>query len=390
MSRDLFIEIDHCRYSKHDHPVNGDVTLTRKINDDRIVSILCDGLGSGMEANVLATFTASMGIEYMEENLSINRTAELIMDALPLCPSRKISYSTFTIADVDRNCQLRVIEHGNPPFFVFRNDKPLNVENHELYRPRWQNRKLHYAQFTVAIGDRIILISDGVTQSGTGSKRLPMGYGNEQTMQFISQTIMSQPDISAGELSRKICDIALFNDCFYAGDDITCTVIYLRKPRICRILTGPPLDQKRDQDFSDLLRNWRGHCAVCGGTTANIIERELNKKSTVNLDSIDEVVPATSTMEGIDLVTEGCITLSHCARLLESKVTDIKKKNGAVLLRDLLLSSDIIEFYVGTRINQAHQDPDLPIELDIRRNTIKNIRSILEKEYLKETSLRYF
>lgn len=386
----MFIDIDHYYYSKHDRSVSGDVTLTRKMSDNRIVSILCDGLGSGVEANVLASFTASMGIEYMEENISITSTAELIMDALPICPERKISYSTFTIADISQDGLLRVIEHGNPPFFIFNNEQLLTTVNNEHYRPRWQNRKLHYAQFNVDMGYRIILFSDGVTQSGLGSKNLPMGCGNELVIHFISNEIAVMPDISARELSRKICDFALFNDCFLAGDDITCTVIYLRKPRVCRILTGPPLDQKRDSEFAYLLKNWDGHCAVCGGTTANIIERELNRKSTVNLESLDAVIPATSNMEGIDLVTEGCITLSHCAKLLESKDFSCANINGAVMLRDLLLSSDIIEFYVGTRINQAHQDPDLPIELDIRRNTIKNIRSRLEKDYMKETQLRYF
>jgi hypothetical protein len=312
------------------------------------------------------------------------------MDALPLCPERKISYSTFTIADLGKDCQLSVIEHGNPPFFVFRNDQQLKTKIHELYRPRWQNRKLQYAQLEVAIGDRIILMSDGVTQSGLGSKKLPMGCGDDLVIQYISGQIQNKPQISASELSKRICDNALFYDCYFAGDDITCTVMYIRNPRVLRVLTGPPVDQKRDREFSDLIRNWKGHCVVCGGTTANIIERELNRTSSVNLDSLDSTVPATSIMDGVDLITEGCITLSHCAKLLESKDTSDNRKNGATQLRDLFLTSDIIEFYVGTRINQAHQDPDLPIELDIRRNTIKSICSILEKEYLKETVLRYF
>src|SRR5512133_1782081 len=140
MISNVFIEIDSFRYSKHDRPVNGDVTLTRKLPDGRVVSILCDGLGSGVEANVLASFTASMGIEYMQDEMTITRAAELIMDALPLCPSRKISYSTFSIADLSTDGELRMIEHGNPPFFVFRDSSLLPVNSQELYRKRWQNR----------------------------------------------------------------------------------------------------------------------------------------------------------------------------------------------------------------------------------------------------------
>jgi hypothetical protein len=390
MVRDIFIEIDQYRFSKHDRSVNGDVTLTRKLANDRVVSILCDGLGSGVEANVLASFTASMGIEYMEENLTITRTAELIMDALPLCPERKISYSTFSIADLNRNGDLRLIEHGNPPFLLFRHEKMIPLNNNELYRDRWKNRRLQYAQFQASVGDRVILMSDGVTQSGLGSKKWPMGCGYDHIVNYTGKIIEKKRNISASELSKKICENALENDCFLAGDDITCLVMYIRKPRVVRILTGPPVDPQRDLEFAWLLKDWDGKCAICGGTTANIVERELGRKSTVIFDTIDPVVPVTSEMENVDLVTEGCITLSRCAELLENKDLLIKNKNGAVLLRDLLLTSDIIEFYVGTRINQAHQDPDLPVELDIRRNMIKKICTLLQKEYLKETIIRYF
>lgn len=391
MEKEVFIEVDTWRYSKHDRSVSGDVTLTRKMGDRRVISILCDGLGSGVEANVLASFTASMGIEYMtEENLTISNAAELIMDALPVCPTRKISYSTFSIADLNLDFDLRIIEHGNPPFLLFRGHTPVLQNCEELSRPRWQNRKLQYVHLKAQVGDRVILMSDGVTQSGLGSKKWPMGCGNDRVCQFISDKIKSDPEISARELSRFICNEALLNDCFKAGDDITCLIMYLRQPRILRILTGPPVDQKKDADYANLLRNWSGKCAICGGTTANIIERELKRTSTVNLDSIDPVVPATSNMEGVDLVTEGCITLGCCASILESGDLTSSNSNGAVMLRDLLLSSDIIEFNVGTRINQAHQDPDLPIELDIRRNMIKKICSILEKDHLKETIIRYF
>lgn len=390
MEKDAFIEVDTWKYSKHNRSVSGDVTLTRKMGDRRIISILCDGLGSGVEANVLASFTASMGIEYMTEDLSISRAAELIMDALPVCPSRKISYSTFSIADLSLDYQLRIIEHGNPPFFVFRGDSAVEHQCEELYRQRWQNRKLQFARFKAQVGDRIILMSDGVTQSGLGSKKWPMGCGNDRVRQFISDKIRDDGQISARELSRSICNEALFNDCFQAGDDITCLVMYIRQPRILRILTGPPVDQKRDVEYANLLKDWRGRCAICGGTTANIIERELKRNSTVNMESLDPVIPATSTMDGVDLVTEGCITLGYCASILENGETNVTRTNGAVMLRDLLLSSDIIEFHVGTRINQAHQDPDLPIELDIRRNMIKKICYILEKNYLKETKIRYY
>ena len=54
-----------------------------------------------------------------------------------------------------------------------------------------------------------------------------------------------------------------------------------------------------------------------------------------------------------------------------------------------MLESDIVEFLVGTRINEAHQDPNVPVELDLRRNIVRRITHLLESRYLKETSVRF-
>ncbi len=386
---DVFIEIGHSKISKHNNSASGDVLLTRKMGRERVVSILCDGLGSGVEANVLASFTASMGIEYMSGDLKIKRAAELMMDALPLCPLRKISYSTFTIADVSITGEMRVIEHGNPPFLFFRGMRPFKIEASELHMPRWKSRSLNYARFTSEVGDRLIMMSDGVSQSGMGSSAWPMGFGMDMVSSVAEDSISGNELISADELASVICRKAFQNDNNRAGDDISCTVIYMRHPRRVRVLTGPPFDAKKDSDYAALLRDFPGKTVVCGGTTANIMERELGREAVMDLSCIDPVVPAISRMKGVDLITEGCITLSSLAGLLE-KEDRVSGKNGATLFRDILLGGDVIEFFVGTRVNQSHQDPALPIELDIRRNVIKKIASLLETKYLKETSIHYY
>ncbi|MDG5815783.1 SpoIIE family protein phosphatase [Chitinispirillales bacterium ANBcel5] len=388
-NQEVFIEIGSLHYSKHKKKASGDVQLTRKLEQGRVVSILCDGLGSGVEANVLASFTASMGLEYMASDLKIKRAAEIIMDALPLCPSRKISYSTFSIADVSLAGEMRIIGHGNPPFLFFRGAQAIEREQTELLRPRWKNRSLHYARFGVEVGDRLIMMSDGVTQSGMGSDSWPMGFGIERVNIIVEEAVRKNREISADELAEIICNVALANDGNRAGDDISCTVIYMRNPRRMRVLTGPPFDPKRDQEYASLIKNFSGKCVLCGGTTSTIVERELGLEAVMDFSYMDPVVPAVSHMKGVDLITEGCITLSNLAGLLE-KGERGGRKNGATMLRDLMLSCDIIDFYVGTRVNQSHQDPALPIELDIRRNVIKKIASLLETKYLKETTVRYY
>ncbi len=390
MPENFFVEIDSYQQSKYSNPVNGDICLTKKTGTSSYVSILCDGLGSGVEANVLASFTASMGLEYISSELSPIRSAELLMNALPVCPVRKISFSTFTIFHLSESRIADIIEHGNPQFLIFRGSERLYHPPERIDKGRWARRELLHTRFRLRPGDRLILLSDGITGSGMGSPEWPMGFGMDRTADFISGIIGRDPEASSTSLARSICEKAISNDALKAGDDISSIVTYIRNPRVLRVLTGPPVDPARDTEYSALVGKWEGPCAVCGGTTGNIIERELGLCAEVDLSSIDPVIPATSTMPGITLMTEGCITLSFCRELLAGRSSSLTKRNGAEMLKELLLSNDIIEFYVGTRVNQAHQDPDLPIELDIRRNLIRSICSILENDYLKGTSTKYF
>jgi hypothetical protein len=105
---------------------------------------------------------------------------------------------------------------------------------------------------------------------------------------------------------------------------------------------------------------------------------------------MDPRIPPAAKMPGVDLVTEGTLTLGEVARVLESDTpVDQLRVNAARRLLHMLLDSDIVQFVVGTRINEAHQDPNIPVELDLRRNIVKRIAVQLEQKYLKQTSIRY-
>jgi predicted XRE-type DNA-binding protein len=61
----------------------------------------------------------------------------------------------------------------------------------------------------------------------------------------------------------------------------------------------------------------------------------------------------------------------------------------AVRLTKMLLDSDIVNFAVGTRINEAHQDPNIPVELGLRRTLVKRIAHLLESRHMKQTNIQY-
>jgi hypothetical protein len=389
----IFIESEYYQLYKNKQQVCGDVFLQHKVKDqDRIISVLSDGLGSGIKANVLATLTATMAINFISNSKEIRSTAETIMRTLPVCKVRKISYSTFTIVDIDKNGLTKIIEYDTPPFLLIRNNCQVKVNNTKIELKYHKNKEdvLNYSEFTAQMGDRIIFFSDGVSQAGMGTRRMPLGWGDDSIAEYVLNAIAKNNDVSARELARDIAVRANFNDGYKAKDDITASVIYFRQPRKLMLLTGPPFSPLKDTQISKEIDSFDGKKVICGGTTAKIVSRELNRPVHVDISRMDENVPPCCTMPGIDLITEGTYTLGKVMELLENDTyNSYTDDNGVSKLCNYLLNSDIIYFIVGTRINQAHQDPNIPVELGIRRNLIKNITRLLEEKFLKEIRLQY-
>jgi hypothetical protein len=391
MTGESFIDVDFCQKAKHGQVVSGDVFVSRKIKEEgRIVSVLSDGLGSGVKASVLANLTATMALRYTAAFVDVRKSAKTIMDTLPICEVRKISYSTFTIVDLDDDGRTRCIEHGNPALILLRGQQPVALQRTEFTLEGWKDRMLQYSDFDVQLDDRIVYFSDGVTQSGLGRPGMALGWGQENVVRFLCRQVAREADISSGELARKLVAEALANDSRLAKDDITCGVVYYRRPRQLLVITGPPFVKERDPELAEAVRTFQGRKAICGGTTATIVSRLLERPVTMTLTKLDPEVPPASTMDGVDLVTEGTVTLARVAEILERGVSgDAFPANPAGDLIKLMLGSDIVQFIVGTRINEAHQDPNLPVELDLRRNIIRKIATLLEGRYLKEARLQF-
>lgn len=386
-----FIEVDFARQCKDGQGAPGDVFLSNRLADEgRIVCVLADGLGSGIKANVLATLTATMAMKYVCSEMDIRKAAEVIMATLPVCSQRKIGYSTFTIVDIRSDGQIRIVEHDNPPYLLLRGSQqtPVEKKSFEIETVHLGRRQLSYSCFDAQEGSRLIVYSDGIAQSGMGSARLPLGWTDENAVAFLTDRVRRVPDISSRRLSKEVVAAAVKNDSYAAKDDISCAVINFRQPRKMLVLTGPPIDPARDKVMAERIAAHEGRTAICGGTTANLVARELGRTVQVDLSYFDPSVPPASKLEGVDLVTEGTLTMSKAADILEKgQDPEMLGSNAAVKLVDAFLQSDMIEFLVGTKINQAHQDPNLPVGLDIRQNLIRRMVRLLNQKYMKEACM---
>lgn len=391
----VFIEIGFSFRNHNESLICGDTFLYKKFKEEnRYIIVLSDGMGHGVKANVLSALTATMALNFTYEHKEEYRIAEIILNTLPVCSERNISYATFTICDILPDSTIKILEHDNPETIIFRNNNELTITHDCLLVNEVNNennkREIKHATFYPQLQDRLILITDGITQAGMGSDKYPFGWERERVVSFISKTLETEPIISAQKLAQRIVNMANKLDNYQPQDDMTCGVVYFRKPRKVLVVTGPPFNEKDDKKMAQYFNDFNGDKVICGATTADIISRELNKKIIDTFEFEDPELPPISYMDGANFITEGILTLSKVSDILFHQNPPFNISSGpAGKLLQLLIDSDEIYFLVGTKVNEAHQDPHLPVDLEIRRTVVRRIARQLEEKLLKEVNIEF-
>ena len=389
-------ELGHFQINHEGEKICGDVFLSKRIpEENRVLCVLSDGMGHGVRANVLATLTATIALNFSMEHKDANALAGLIMKALPVCSERKISYATYTVIDISN-------EPGIVSILEFDNPQTLILRANRIYQPEWMHVKykgdskdkrdvdLRKCTFTPQLEDRIVFCSDGVTQSGLG-KGMSMGWGRNNLIQYIRGVIEATPGISAAGLAERVVKHAAANDLYTPKDDLTCGVVYFRQARKTLLCTGPPFNPEKDHEFATILQNFDGKIIISGATTTDIIAREL-KKTVTNEARTDLSLPPSAKMEGVDLVTEGVLTLSKVTHLLNTIHQNANEQLGkgpADQICKLLLDTDEIHLLVGTKINEDHHDPNLPVEIELRKHLIQRLSKVLSDKFMKVVIIKY-
>lgn len=387
----LFKELEFHQVHKSTESIPGDAFMMKKVRKDgRLLAVLSDGLGSGVKANILANMTARMALKFAESNTDFLHYAKVIMNSLPVCQTRHIAYSTFTVVDCRADGQVRIVEQDNPQFVLLRNGMEYRVPCREFSGKDKDYRKLRLYEFQAQPEDRIVFFSDGVTECGLGGGVYKLGWRRDGCVDFLKKRVKQDALLSARQLASDTVREAVHKEPGWkAGDDITCGVIYFRKPRRTMLASGPPFSEERDAEYAVKIRDFDGSRIISGGTSADIVARELGREISTDLKRFRRSgLPPVSIMDGVDLITEGILTLTETLNQLEGKPRS-GKQSAATLLAEQLLDSDEVHLLIGTKINEAHQDPNLPVELEIRRSLVKRIARVLEEEFLKEVYVRY-
>ena len=354
--------------------------------DDEVIAVLSDGLGSGVKANILATLTSKICLTMLKEGASIQDTVDTIVQTLPECSVRKLAYSTFTFVKIDRDNKAYMIEYDNPAIFVFRRNHLLPLEKKELVLG---DKKIYESKVQLEVGDMIAVVSDGAVHAGVGAL-LNLGWQWDDICDYlrdVNSVEKNAKKISAGFMS--VCENLYDNK---PGDDTTIMVIKLRDKEFLDLFTGPPRNPEQDKWVIQQLESAKGQKVICGGTTANIAARELGRSLDIDIDTMTREVPPLARMEGYHLVTEGVLTLKKTLQLVKAnleKGLPIEGNDAASRLADKLLNDCThLKLWVGTAVNPAHQNPDIPIDLHVKLKIVKELVKVLA-DFGKKIELRY-
>jgi hypothetical protein len=371
----LFYEYGIEQIRKKGEELCGDsIAFSRR--SDSVTMALSDGLGSGVKANILGTLTTQIAMHMLENDLPLGDVVQTLTETLPVDTEREMAYSTFAIAEFFTPGNVWVFEFDTPHMIFVRENRIQTVPYEDEYI---EGKKIQHAELDLQEGDWIIFVSDGVLNAGIGGV-YPLGWGWDQAARYIGQK--AHDGMTAEQFAEKIANTV---DELYAGnvgDDVSVIVIKVRKKLFATVLTGPPEERKNDINAVKKFLERSGKHAVCGGTTAKIVARHLGKELEVDLSTMTGNVPPFGRIDGIDLVTEGILTLTRVSGLLKSGTTKDQVKyqnNGAANLIRLLLDTDSVSFLVGQAVNPAHQNPELPHQLGIRQSVVREVADELRK-----------
>lgn len=361
---------------------------------DSVIVVLADGLGSGVKANILATLTTKIASSMLRQGASVDEVVATLAATLPVCQVRHLAYSTFLILQVfmaQREAYL--VEFDCPETILWRQGAiiPITKKVREV-----GGRRIQEARFPVEEEDVLFMLSDGVVHAGVGGV-LNLGWQWANVAQYLEKVMQHERDMpKVVSLLTDVCDNLYLRK---PGDDTTVVGVRVRPIERVTLFTGPPKDPAKDELVAKKLLDAEGKKVVCGGTTAQIVSRVSGRPLLTSLDFPDADVPPMASIPGVDLVTEGVLTLSRALeliRLAKSKdasyrdVAELNGPDGASRLARLLLNQCThLHVLVGQAINPAHQNPNLPLNLALKLKVVHDICAEL-RDAGKEVGVEYF
>ena len=384
----MYIDMDYRSLNHTGEELCGD-KVEMVVTDHSHILILADGMGSGVKANILSSLTSRILATMFREGATIDECLSTILATLPICQERHVAYCTFTVLQVNDDNSAYLVEYENPDTILIRDGEITELERQKRVI---EGKQIQEAHFTVQDQDVFVIMSDGCLYASTGLT-LNMNWDRNKLARIAKNSARFSP--YAKRIAFEIvqaCDDQYWGQ---PGDDTTAAVMRVSTPHTLKLFTGPPVHKEDDEAVVRYLMedDENGEdCTriVCGGTSAKIVSRVLDKPiEPVKQDPHPEIPPYDS-IDGIDLVTEGALTLNKVVEMLNPCVTgelldetffeELDEDNGAALLATALFEDcSHLELLMGQAMNEAYQNPEISTDLATRSHLIKKLIKIVEK-----------
>ena len=350
-------------------------------DENSTVIVLADGLGSGVKASILSTLTSKIISTMMAEGLALEECVSTIAATLPICSVRGVAYSTFTIIHIINNETAEIIQYDNPHVILLRDFEISDYPKSEL---SIDSKKIYKSVISLRENDIFVAMSDGCPHAGIGLA-YNFGWRVEEIAEFMKT--VAPVGYTAKTLSTMLIDECNKQYGYHPGDDATACVVKIRKREPMNLLFGPPRNRDDCDRMMSLFFSKEGKHIVCGGTTSSIAAKYLGKPLKASLLFENSDVPPIAEIEGVDLVTEGVITINKVIEYARDALGSNEMyekwslgRDGACMICRLLFEEATdINFFVGRAVNPAHQNPDLPINFNIKMNLVEELSSCLKK-----------
>ena len=374
----LCLESGYTSLNKKNEELCGD-RVESPVCGDYTTLVLADGLGSGVKANILSTLTSKILCTMVSNEIDIEDCVETILSSLPVCKVRGVAYSTFSVIHMNSAGKGYLFEFDNPQAILLRDCKSRDFAREEM---NVLGKTVYKTALDLKAGDIVVVMSDGVIHAGVGMT-LNLGWQRPEVMEFLDNNV--KPSMSARAVACLLAGVC--NDLYLGepGDDTTVAAVKVREKLKVSLMIGPPVDKSKDDYYISRFLSGEGKKVVCGGTSSQIVARHLKTTVRASFDFPDRDVPPIGFIDGIDLTTEGVLTMRRLLELSEKYVSPkdltpktFTKKDGASLLAQMLFEEATdVHFYVGQSINAAHQG--LPIDITMKLKLVESLAANLKK-----------
>lgn len=390
----MSVSVDICwkSFNKNREELCGDKVEVLKTEDSSII-IVADGMGSGVKANILATLTSKILGTMFREGAEIDACVETIARTLPICKEREVAYATFSILQIFRDGEAYLVEYDNPKCVFIRNKEIINYPYQERVI---EGKKIREFRFHVELNDCFVLMSDGAIWAG---EEETMNYNWEWDDMAAYTLKCTNETLSAARLAAMLSQVCYDLYGQKPGDDTTVAVTRVIRRQVVNIFTGPPSRKEDDERVVHDFMKQEGKKVICGGTSANVASRVLKREIVTLVKHADPKIPPMATMEGLDLVTEGVLTIGSALDLLHRYENDefdeaffdaLDAENGAAKLARLLIEECTdLNLFVGRALNPAHQNSNLPFDLSVRMNLVEQLKDCAERMG-KHVTVKYY